>query len=54
MPLTPKGKKILNRMGKTYGKEKAKSIFYAMISEGKLTGVEGVKKKKRKTTKKGK
>lgn len=46
MPLTPKGKKILLRMTKTYGKEKAKQVFYAMINEGKLTGVEGKKPKK--------
>lgn len=47
MPLTKKGKKILKSMTKTYGAEKAKQIFYAMINEGKLKGVEGQKKKKR-------
>lgn len=46
MPLTSKGKKILKRMEKTYSKKKAKEVFYAMISEGKLTGVEGKKRKK--------
>ena len=40
MPLTKKGKKILKRMGKTYGAKKAKQVFYAMINEKKLTGVE--------------
>lgn len=46
MPLTAKGKKILRRMEKTYSKAKAKKVFYAMINEGKLKGVEGRKKKK--------
>lgn len=47
MPLSPKGKKILSRMEKTYGKVKAKEVFYAMIKEGKLTGVEKTKKRKK-------
>jgi len=46
MPLSAKGKKILSRMEKTYGKVKAKEVFYAMIKEGKLSGVETKKKKK--------
>lgn len=46
MPLTAKGKKILKRMRKQYGAKKAKQVFYAMINEGKLTGVEGKKRKK--------
>lgn len=45
-PLTAKGRKILTRMAKTYGKKKAKQVFYAMIQENKLTGVEGKKKRK--------
>lgn len=48
MPLTKKGKKILKNMEKTYSKKKAKQVFYAMINEGKLTGVEGKKKRKKK------
>lgn len=49
MPLTPKGKKVMKSMIRTYGsKEKAKQIFYSMINEGKLKGVEGKTKKKAK------
>lgn len=49
MPLTAKGKKILAQMKKTYGSaEKAKQVFYAMINEGKLKGVEHKKKRKKK------
>ncbi len=48
MPLTAKGKKIMASMRKTYGAEKAKKVFYAMINEGKLKGVEQAKKKKKK------
>lgn len=41
MPLTEKGKKILGSMKKSYGSEKkAKSVFYASINAGKLTGAE--------------
>jgi len=29
MPLTPKGKKIMKSMKKTYGKKKAEQVFYA-------------------------
>jgi hypothetical protein len=47
MPLTAKGKKILASMTKTYGAKKAKQVFYAMIKEGKLKGVEHSKKKKK-------
>lgn len=48
MPLTAKGKKIMKSMRKTYGTAKAKNVFYAMINEKKLTGVEGKKKSKNK------
>lgn len=54
MPLTAKGKKVLGRMKKTYGKEKAKQVFYAMINEGKLTGVEGESRTKKSNGKKEK
>ena len=40
MPLTDKGKKVMKAMKKTYGAAKAKEVFYAMINEKKLTGVE--------------
>ena len=46
MPLTSKGSKILANMTKQYGAKKGKSVFYAMINEGKITGAEGSKKKK--------
>jgi hypothetical protein len=54
MPLTPKGKKILKSMTKTYGAKKAKQVFYASINEGKITGAEGTKKKKKSKSKKRK
>jgi len=53
MPLTPKGRKIMKNMKKTYKTDKkVKQVFYSMINEGKITGAEGVKKKRK--TKKGK
>lgn len=47
-PLTPKGKKIMRSMTKTYGEKKAKQVFYASINEGKIKGAEGKSKKKHK------
>lgn len=38
-------------MRKTYGAKKAKQVFYAMINEGKLTGVEGKPKRKKRKKK---
>lgn len=44
MPMTEKGKKVMESMVKTYGgKKKAKEVFYAMKNAGKLKGVEGKK-----------
>ena len=40
MPLTAKGRKIRKSMGKTYGPEKAKQVFYASKNAGKITGVD--------------
>jgi hypothetical protein len=56
MPLTSKGKKILNSMFKTYGEKKGKQVFYSMINEHKITGAEGraAKKSPKKPTKKAK
>lgn len=48
MPLTTKGNKILKKMKSQYGAKKGKSVFYAMINEGKITGAEGTKKKSKK------
>jgi hypothetical protein len=39
MPLNEKGKKIMKSMEKTYGKKKAKAVFYAMENSKKLKGV---------------
>lgn len=41
MPQTKKGKKILSAMTKQYGAKKAKSVYYASIVKGKITGAEG-------------
>lgn len=49
MPLTKKGVKVLGTMKKHYkSAKKAKQVFYAMVNEGKLKGVEGKTKKKKK------
>ncbi len=52
-PLTPKGAKILKAMRKTYKSDKkAKQVFFSMVNEKKLTGVEPAKKAKKKKAKK--
>ena len=38
MPLTKKGKKIMRRMKKTYGKKKGKKVFYASQNKGTIKG----------------
>lgn len=48
MPQTKKGKKIMKAMEKTYGKKKAKEVFYASKNKGKITGVDKSRKRKRK------
>ena len=40
MPLTPKGKKIMKSMKKTYGKKKAEQVFYASKNKGKIKNVD--------------
>jgi len=40
MPLTKKGSSIMKKMRKTYGKKKAKQVFYASKNAGKLKGVD--------------
>lgn len=41
MPLTAKGKEILNKMEKTYPSEKkAKEVFYASRNKGTISGVD--------------
>lgn len=46
MPKTAKGKKIMAKMKKEYGAKKGEQVFYASKNAGKITGVEGKKKKK--------
>ena len=45
MPLTPKGKKIMKSMKKTYGKKKAEQVFYASKNKGKIKNVDKKKQK---------
>ncbi len=45
MPLTKKGKKIMEAMMKEYGMKKGKQVFYASENKGKLKGVAKKKKK---------
>ena len=40
MPKTAKGKKIMRSMVKTYGKKRAKTVFYASKNAGKIKGVD--------------
>jgi hypothetical protein len=46
MPLTAKGKKIMQEMIDQYGRDKGESMFYAMERSGKLKGVAGKGKKR--------
>ena len=43
MPLNKKGKKIMKKMKKEYGKKKGESVFYAMENSGKLKDVKKAK-----------
>jgi hypothetical protein len=47
MPLTKKGKKIMNSMKQEYGDKKAEEVFYKSRNAGTITGVDKSKKKKR-------
>lgn len=38
-PLTKKGKKVMKSMVKTYGKKKAKKVFYASANKKGIKGV---------------
>ena len=40
MPLTSKGKDIMQSMKRTYGGKKGEQVFYATANAGKITGVE--------------
>lgn len=46
MPLTKKGKLILDKMKEEYGKEKAQRVFYAAANKGTIKGVDFRRKKK--------
>ena len=48
MPLTDKGRKIKEKMKKTYGKKKAERVFYASKNKGTIKGVDKAKKKPKK------
>ncbi len=39
MPLTAKGRKIMDEMMAEYGSEKGKSVFYASANKGTIKGV---------------
>ena len=39
MPLTKKGKKIMEAMNKSYGEKKAKQVFYASLNKKRIKGV---------------
>ena len=47
MPITKKGKKIMSAMKKQYGAKKGKQVFYASQNKGKIKGVHGKSKKKK-------
>lgn len=40
MPLTSKGRRIMRKMRKEYGKKKARKVFYASRNKGTIKGVE--------------
>tara|TARA_R100001230_G_C5668469_1_gene173300 strand:- start:1022 stop:1345 length:324 start_codon:yes stop_codon:yes gene_type:complete len=44
MPLTKKGKKIMQSMKRTYGGKKGEQVFYASRNAGKIDGVEEMRK----------
>lgn len=48
MPLSTKGRKILNAMSKEYGSKKGKQVFYASRNKGTIKGVDKEYRKKRK------
>ena len=45
MPLTKKGKKIMQNMKKEYGSKKGKQVFYASKNKGRIKGVDRKRKK---------
>lgn len=47
MPLNAKGRKILAKLQEEYGPQKGKEVFYAMEASGKLKGVAGRERRKK-------
>lgn len=47
MPLTKDGKKVLNKMRKTYGREKGEEVFYASINKKKKGSTKWHRQKKK-------
>lgn len=47
MPITKKGKKIMESMKHEYGERKGKEVFYASENKGTIKGVHKGKKKGR-------
>ena len=48
MPLTPKGRKIMRAMRRTYGKKKGTRVFYASRNKGRIKGVDRSRRRRRK------
>ena len=46
MPLTKKGKQIMEAMQSEYGKERGQRVFYASANAGKIKGVDFKRKKR--------
>lgn len=44
MPLSEKGKKIMENMKARYGKDKGEGVFYATKNAGEISGVEKARK----------
>ena len=53
MPLNKKGKKILSAMESEYGTKEGKSVFYASLNKGTISGVERRKGERRKKDRRG-
>jgi len=45
MPLTKKGRKIMNAMKDEYGPKKGERVFYASRNKGRISGVDKRRKK---------
>jgi hypothetical protein len=47
MPLTRKGRSILQSMEEQYGPKKGKRVFYASVNKGTIAAAEGSRHKKK-------